>query len=79
MNACPFDPSTTTRAEIERVVAWANSQPYKELTKVDFKLTIRKLVQYGLVHVPSGRREWEGGLPEGVCERGTTTTCSTCL
>lgn len=31
---------------MEKVVAWINSQPYREWTKHDKKLVLRKLVQY---------------------------------
>lgn len=41
-----FDPSRATKEDIERVVAWINSQPYREWTKHDKKLTLRKLIQY---------------------------------
>jgi len=41
-----FDPVKATRSDVERVVAWINSQPYKSSTKGDLRLTVRKLVQY---------------------------------
>ncbi|MBC7113163.1 MAG: hypothetical protein H5T34_03980 [Candidatus Methanomethyliales bacterium] len=44
---CPIDPRTATRADVERVAAWINSQPYKSSTKGDLKITLKKLVQYG--------------------------------
>ena len=42
----PFDPSSASKADVEKVIAWINSQPYKEWTKHDLKLTVRKIVQY---------------------------------
>ena len=41
-----FDLADATREDVERVVAWINSQPYKEWTKHDKKLVLRKLIQY---------------------------------
>ncbi|MGB9960602.1 MAG: tyrosine-type recombinase/integrase [Candidatus Bathyarchaeales archaeon] len=42
----PFDPRRATRQDVERVLAWINSQPYRSTTKKDFKVVVRKLVQY---------------------------------
>jgi integrase/recombinase XerD len=42
----PFNPKTATREEIERVIAWINSQPYKSTTKKDLKIVVKRLVQY---------------------------------
>jgi hypothetical protein len=42
----PFDPMGASRADVERVVAWINSQPYKSWTKHGLKLTVKKLLQY---------------------------------
>jgi len=42
----PFDPLNATRKDIEAVIAWINSQPYKTSTKDDLRLVVRKLVQY---------------------------------
>ena len=41
-----FDLRKATRSDVERVVAWINSQPYREWTKHDKKLALRKLIQY---------------------------------
>jgi len=41
-----LNPASANRADIERAVAWINRQPYKEWTKHDVKLTVRKIVQY---------------------------------
>ncbi len=41
-----FDPSGATREDIERVIAWINTHPYRELTKRDLKITLRKFTQY---------------------------------
>lgn len=43
-----FDPAKATRGDVERVVAWINSQPYREWTKHDKKLVLRKLIQYAM-------------------------------
>jgi len=42
----PFDPVSAGRAEVEKVVAWINSQPYKSWTKHGLKLTVKKPLQY---------------------------------
>jgi integrase/ribosomal protein L40E len=42
----PFDPVSANRADVERAVAWINSQPYKSWTKHGLKLTVKKLLQY---------------------------------
>jgi len=41
-----FDLAKATRQDVEKVVAWINSQPYREWTKHDKKLVLRKLIQY---------------------------------
>jgi len=41
-----FDLASATKRDVERVVAWINRQPYREWTKHDEKLTLRKLIQY---------------------------------
>jgi len=41
-----FEPAKATRQDVEKVVAWINSQPYRERTKHDKKLVLRKLIQY---------------------------------
>ena len=43
---CPLNPKTATRSDIEKVVAWINTQPYKTNTKNDLRLVVKKLVQY---------------------------------
>ena len=43
---CPFDPQNATRRDIENVIAWINSQPYKSSTKEDLKIVVRKIIQY---------------------------------
>lgn len=42
----PFNPAGASRRDVERVVAWINAQSYKNWTKHDLKLALRKLVQY---------------------------------
>jgi len=42
----PFDPVRADRHEVERVVAWINSKPYRSWTKHGLKLTVKKLLQY---------------------------------
>ena len=44
--ACPFDPRRATRKTVERIVAWIERQPYRTSTKDDYKLSLRKIVQY---------------------------------
>jgi integrase/ribosomal protein L40E len=46
MRGCSFDPQNATRRDVERVLAWINSQPYKSTTRKDFKVVVRKLIQY---------------------------------
>jgi len=46
LRAIDFDPSEATREDIEKVVAWINTHPYRELTKHDLKITLRKFIQY---------------------------------
>jgi len=46
---CPHNPKTATRTDIEKVVAWINTQPYKTNTKNDLRLVLKKLVQYAKV------------------------------
>jgi len=41
-----FDLASASRKDIEKVVAWINSQAYSESTKRDKKITLKKLVQY---------------------------------
>ncbi|MEM1582770.1 MAG: tyrosine-type recombinase/integrase [Candidatus Bathyarchaeia archaeon] len=44
-----FDLSSASRRDVERIVTWINRQPYRELTKRDKKLVLRKLIQYAKV------------------------------
>jgi hypothetical protein len=46
---CPLNATSATRADIEKVVAWINTQPYKTNTKNDLRLVLKKLVQYAKV------------------------------
>ena len=41
-----FNPINATRNDVEKVVAWINSQPYRKWTKHEKKLVLRKLIQY---------------------------------
>ena len=41
-----FDLAKASRRDVEKVVAWINSQPHREWTKHDKKLVLRKLIQY---------------------------------
>ena len=44
-----FNPKEAKREDVEKVVAWINSQPYKEWTKHGYKLVLRKFIQYAKV------------------------------
>ena len=57
-----FDPTKATRQDVEGVVAWINSQPYKEWTRHDYKLVLRKFIQYAKY----GRCDRETPLPPEV-------------
>ena len=46
---CPFNAPSATRADVEKVIAWINTQPYKSSTKSDLRRTVKKLVQYAKV------------------------------
>jgi hypothetical protein len=46
---CPLNPVTATRSDVERAIAWINTQPYKSSTKSDLRRVIKKLVQYAKV------------------------------
>ncbi|MEM3956551.1 MAG: tyrosine-type recombinase/integrase [Candidatus Bathyarchaeia archaeon] len=48
-----------TRRDVERVVAWINRQPYREWTKHDKKLVLRKLIQFAKV----GRCDRDAPMP----------------
>jgi integrase len=57
-----FDLETATRKDVERVVAWINSRPFKEWTKRDKKLVLKKLIQYAKV----GRCDRDSSYPPEV-------------
>jgi len=57
-----FDPTKATRQDVEGIVAWINSQPYKEWTRHDYKLVLRKFIQYAKY----GRCDRETPLPPEV-------------
>jgi integrase len=46
LRVADFNLAGASRKDIEKVVAWINSQPYSESTKRDKKITLKKLVQY---------------------------------
>jgi len=46
LKAIDFDPTSASKKDVEKVVAWINSQQYKASTKRDLKLILRKLIQY---------------------------------
>jgi integrase len=50
------------REDVERVVAWINRHPYKEWTKHDMKLLLRRLVQYAKY----GRCDRDTPLPDEI-------------
>ncbi|MEM2163959.1 MAG: tyrosine-type recombinase/integrase, partial [Candidatus Bathyarchaeia archaeon] len=55
-----FNLEDATRRDVERVVAWINRNPsYRELTKRDKKLVLRKLIQYAKV----GRCDRDAPMP----------------
>jgi hypothetical protein len=57
LRAIDFDLRSATRADVERVAAWINQNPhYREWTKHDKRLVLRKLIQYAKY---------------GSCDRGT--------
>ncbi|MEM2027140.1 MAG: site-specific integrase [Candidatus Bathyarchaeia archaeon] len=57
-----FNLEEATRRDVERVVAWINRQPYREWTKHDKKLVLRKLIQYAKV----GRCDRDAPMPPEV-------------
>ncbi|MEM2714674.1 MAG: hypothetical protein QXL45_03020, partial [Candidatus Bathyarchaeia archaeon] len=58
-----FDLEGATKHDVERVVAWINRNPsYRELTKRDKKLVLRKLIQYAKV----GRCDRDATMPPEV-------------
>ncbi len=46
LRAINFNLAEAKKEDVEKVVAWINTQPYREWTKHDLKLTLRKLIQY---------------------------------
>ncbi|MEM3898907.1 MAG: site-specific integrase, partial [Candidatus Bathyarchaeia archaeon] len=42
----PFNPAEAEKSEVEKIVAWINSRPYRSWTKHGLKLTVKKLLQY---------------------------------
>ena len=46
LRVADFDLADATRRDVERVVAWINSQPFSEATKRIKKITLKKLIQY---------------------------------
>ena len=46
---CPLNATSATRADVEKVIAWINTQPYKSSTKSDLRRVVKKLVQYAKV------------------------------
>ncbi|MEM3716548.1 MAG: hypothetical protein QW145_05250 [Candidatus Bathyarchaeia archaeon] len=62
LRAIDFKLEKATRRDVERVVAWINRQPYREWTKRDKKLVLRKLIQYAKV----GRCDKDAPMPPEV-------------
>jgi len=62
LRAIDFDLEGATRRDVERVVAWINRQPYREWTRRDKKLVLRKLIQYAMV----GRCDKDAPMPPEV-------------
>ncbi|MEM2613778.1 MAG: tyrosine-type recombinase/integrase [Nitrososphaerota archaeon] len=62
LRAIDFDLEGATRRDVERVVAWINRQPYREWTKHDKKLVLRKLIQFAKV----GRCDRDAPMPPEV-------------
>ncbi|MEM2418339.1 MAG: hypothetical protein QW414_06265, partial [Candidatus Bathyarchaeia archaeon] len=62
LRAIDFNLEEATRRDVERVVAWINRQPYREWTKHDKKLVLRKLIQYAKV----GRCDKDAPMPPEV-------------
>jgi integrase len=46
LRVADFDLASVSRGDIEKVIAWINSQPYSESTKRSKKIALKKLVQY---------------------------------
>ncbi|MEM2189124.1 MAG: tyrosine-type recombinase/integrase [Nitrososphaerota archaeon] len=62
LRAIDFNLEDAARRDVERVVAWINKQPYREWTRHDKKLILRKLIQYAKV----GRCDKDAPLPPEV-------------
>ncbi len=58
-----FDPTSASKKDVDRVVAWINSQQYKVSTKRDLKFILRKLIQYAKL----GSCDRKTLLPPEVC------------
>lgn len=50
-----FDPVEATKQDVEMAVAWINRQSFKEWTKHDLKLTLRRLVQFAKCGICDGK------------------------
>ncbi len=46
---CPLNATSATRNDVEKMIAWINTQPYKSSTKADLRRVVKKLVQYAKV------------------------------
>jgi len=46
---CPLKAASATRNDVEKAIAWINTQPYKSSTKADLHRVVKKLVQYAKV------------------------------
>ena len=62
LKAIDFNPREAGRDDVERVVAWINSQPYSPWTRHDYKLVLRKLIQYAKL----GRCDGDTPIPPEV-------------
>ena len=68
LRAIDFDPSEATREDIEKVVDWINTHLYRELTKRDLKITLRKFIQYAKL----GSRDKKTPLPPEIARFSLT-------
>jgi integrase/recombinase XerD len=46
---CPLQAASAKRSDVEKVIAWINTRPYKSSTKADLRRVVKKLVQYAKV------------------------------
>jgi integrase/recombinase XerD len=46
---CPLKAASATSADVEKVIAWINTQPSKSSTKADLRRVVKKIVQYAKV------------------------------